>query len=353
MECTTPQPLGKAIYTLAQSGTAQTEPTTAMEVRTLFGKGTDLADKRALKGRAKRKLTAQVLSVLVASELEKRGEMELARTFWNTFHCQRNLVQHQGRIYGKYCKNRCCPLCASIRKAEIINRYLPLIQTWEDPHFVTLTQKSVPFKKLERWFYGVDKAFRQIKDKYKKRNQRGKDIKLMGIKCLECNFNPKRKTYNPHLHLIVPNKAMADLLRMEWQEKWTDKYAKPIGQHQRRVGHLERDLIEIIKYGSKIFTDFDARDKGKMPPKIYVAALINIYKAMKPYRLFEHFGFDLPKYEKNRAQTVVPSEQCKDFIYAHEVYDWIDITNGQGLTDYAPTALLEWLLQESVDTELQ
>lgn len=195
-----------------------------MQVRTLLEKGTDLADKRALKGRAKRKLTAQALCVWIASEVEKMGDKELARTFWNTFHCQRKLVSHEGRTYGRYCKNRFCPLCASIRKAELINSYLPVIQTWEDPHFVTLTQKSIPVQRLERWFFGVDKAFRQIKNKYKKRNQRGKDIKLMGIKCLECNFNPKRKAYNPHLHLLVPNKTMAKLLIKEWQEKWTEKY---------------------------------------------------------------------------------------------------------------------------------
>ncbi len=346
-------PSEKAIYTLADSETAKTERTTEMPIRTLLGKGTDLTDKRALKGRAKRKLTAQALCVWVASELERRGEDELARTFWNTFHCQRVLVGYKGRIYGKYCKNRFCPLCASIRKAEIINRYLPVIQTWEDPHFVTLTQKSVPAKKLELWFLGVNKAFRQIKNKYRKQSQRGGEIKFMGIKCLECNFNPSRRTYNPHLHLIVPNKAMADLLIKEWQMKWTEKYTSPLAQYYRPVGNLERDLVEIIKYGSKIFTDFDKRDKGKMPPKIYVKALINIYKAMKPYRLFERFGFDLPKQEKNGVKTVIPADQCKDFVYAPEVYDWVDTKNGEGLTGYAPSALLEWLLTENVDTELQ
>ncbi len=353
MEKKYPMPSEKAIYTLAESATAKTESATEMPVQTLYGKGTDSTDKRTLKGRARRKLTSQALSVRIASELEKRGEKELARTFWNTFHCQRKLVSHEGRTYGKYCKNRFCPLCASIRKAEIINRYLPVIQTWEDPHFVTLTQKSVPAEKLELWFLGVNKAFRQIKNKYRKQSQRGGEIKFMGIKSLECNFNPKRKLYNPHLHLVLPNKAMADLLIKEWQEKWTAKYTSPLAQHQRRVGNLRQDLIETIKYGSKIFTDFDKNTKGKMPPKIYIAAMINIYKAMKPYRLFERFGFNLPKQEKNGVKTVIPADQCKDFVYAPEVYDWVDTKNGEGLTGYAPSALLEWLLTENVDTDLQ
>ncbi|MFN0217171.1 MAG: protein rep [Saprospiraceae bacterium] len=353
MEKKTPQPSEKAIYTLAECGTTKIESATEMPIRTLFGKGTDLADKRALNNRARRKLTAQVLCVMVATELEKRGEKELARTFWNTFHCQRKLVSHKGRSYGDYCKNRFCPLCVSIRRGEFINRYLPVIETWEDPYFVTLTQKSVPAEKLERWFFGVDKAFRQIKNKYKKRNQRGGKIKFMGIKCLECNFNPKRKWYNPHLHLIVPNKAMADLLKLEWQKKWTEKFTSPLAQKIRRVGSHRRDLIETIKYGSKIFTDFDARDKGKMPPKIYVAAMINIYKAMKPYHLFDSFGFNLPKEEKSSTKTIVPSVECKDFIYAPEVYDWVNDKTGEGLTGYTPTAQLVWLFEENVDIDLQ
>jgi len=318
-----------------------------------LGKGTDLADTRALQGRAKRKLISQALSVGLASIAEEKGDTEMARTFWNAYRCQKQLTVNQGRSYGDYCKTRCCALCSSIRKAEIINRYLPEIQTWKDPHFVTLTQKAVPAHNLEKWFFGVNKAFRQILSKYKKRHQRGKGIKLMGIKSLECNFNPTRRTYNPHLHFLVPSKEIADILIMEWQKKWTDKFTSPFAQHKRPVKHIEKDLVETIKYGTKIFTDFDARKKGRMPKRIYLHAIYNIYKAMKPYRLFERFGFNLPKQEKNGIKTVIPAEQCKEFVYAPEVYDWVNEKTGEGLTGYTPTALLEWQLTEDMDTELQ
>jgi len=175
----------------------------------------------------------------------------------------------------------------------------------------------------------------------------------MGIKSLECNFNPTRRTYNPHLHFLVPSKEIADILIMEWQKKWTDKFTSPFAQHKRPVKHIEKDLVETIKYGTKIFTDFDARKKGRMPKRIYLHAIYNIYKAMKPYRLFERFGFNLPKQEKNGIKTVIPAEQCKEFVYAPEVYDWVNEKTGEGLTGYTPTALLEWQLTEDMDTELQ
>jgi hypothetical protein len=58
--------------------------------------------------------------------------------------------------------------------------------------------------------------FKIISRKYRKRAQRNKGIKLIGIKSLECNYNPILKKYNPHLHLIVATKEMADILKKEW-----------------------------------------------------------------------------------------------------------------------------------------
>ena len=43
----------------------------------------------------------------------------------------------------------------------------------------------------------------------------GKGIEFVGIKSLECKFNPINKTYNPRLHIIVANKEMADILVKE------------------------------------------------------------------------------------------------------------------------------------------
>jgi hypothetical protein len=70
---------------------------------------------------------------------------ELKRSYWNTFHCQNKVITSNGRLYGKYCKNRYCTLCSANRKADIINRYLPTIQEWPDQYFLTPTVKAVPY----------------------------------------------------------------------------------------------------------------------------------------------------------------------------------------------------------------
>ena len=345
----------KSIYTLAQSGTADFSDTTHFPEKIVYGEGSEMGDKAVLKGRAKRKTISQVLNLRLIEAVEKKGETERKQGYWNTYHCQNTVVSHNGRIYGKYCKNRHCTLCCSIRKAEIINRYLPVIQTWEDPYFITLTVRAVPARKLETWLKGFKKAFRRIREKYKKRNQRGKGLKLVGIKSLECNFNPVKKTYNPHLHIVVPNEAIADILISEWLAIWTERETLKVGQDKQRVRDVERNLVEVIKYGAKIITDPDAENKGKgsLSPKVYAAALDTIFRAMKPYRIFERFGFNLPKSPKSRKIKSVSEGQYQDWIFAIEVFDWVNTKTGQGLTEYTPTAQLFWLLHENIDTDLQ
>ena len=117
--------------------------------------------------------------------------------------------------------------------------------------------------------------------------------------------------------------------------------------------NIEQCLIEVIKYSTKIFTDPDAMRKGIMPQKVYAAALDNIFQAMESHRIFDRFGFDTPKVNKECKVQIIPESQCEDFIYAVEVCDWINTKNGARLIDYAPSAQLDWLLHENIDTELQ
>lgn len=345
----------EGIYTLAQSGTTNFSNATHFPKKIVLGEGTEIGDKTALKGRAKRKTVSQVLNLRLIEAAEKKGETERKQGYWNTYHCQNEVVSHNGRIYGKYCKNRHCTLCCSIRKAEIINRYLPIIRTWEDPYFITLTVRAVPAEKLETWLKGFKKAFRRIREKYKKRNQRGKGLKLIGIKSLECNYNPKKKTYNPHFHIVVPNEAIADALISEWLAIWTPKETDRKAQDKQRVRDVERNLVEVIKYGAKIFTDPEAKNKRKstLPPIVYAAAMDTIFRALKPYRIFERFGFNLPKSPKSSKIKAVSEGQCQDWIFAIEVFDWVNTKTGEGLTEYAPTAQLYWLLHENINTDLQ
>lgn len=341
------------IYTLAQTGTPDFATSSQSKGKILCGNGSDLSDTKAWKSRAKRKLISQAMNLGLIEAVENKGEPERKRGYWNAYHCQEKLISHDGRAYGKYCKTRFCPLCNSIRKAEIVNQYLPEIQTWKAPYFVTLTVRSVMAKNLNKWMSGFLVAFQKILSRLKKRHQRSKGAKPVGIRSLECNFNAQKRTYNPHFHLIVESEAVADAIIAEWLKLWTPKHAAPYCQNKQRVRNIERCLIEVVKYSSKIFTDPELTQKGELPKKVYTAAMDNIFEAMKPHRIFERFGFNLPDAKKEGTVNIVPESQCKDFVFAVEVYDWVNTKNGERLTEYAPTAQLDWLLHENIDTDLQ
>jgi len=317
------------------------------------GNGSDLANTKALQGRSKRKLISQSLMIKMVDTCMKYGTPEMKKAYWNTYHCQSRIITANGRIYGKYCKNRHCTLCCANRKADIINRYLPVISKWPDPYFVTLTVKAVPHRRLRDVMKSMIDEFRQIVETYRKRQQRGKGQKLMGIRSLESNFNPQRRTYNPHFHVIVANKEMADILVKEWLERSKPGWTYHKAQKAEQVKDNLLAIIEVVKYGSKIFTEPDVNKKALAKGKevMYVKALSNIFSAMKGLRIFDRFGFNLPKSEVKREAARVITEY-QEWHYDMSKYGWVN-DKGERLINYTPGATLLWLLGERVDVQLE
>ncbi len=344
------------IYTLAESGT-QILPVRPQKAL-ISGEGTDIINNPSLAKRAKRKLITQKMTLALIDVVKLKNEPKREQAYWNAYHCQNNVIIYNNKLYGKYCKNRYCTICSAIRKADMINRYYPTISHWEDVHFVTLTVKACNAKNLNKWIGGMFRAFELIHNRCKKRHQRRKGIKLIGIKSLECNFNPEKKTYNPHFHIIVPSKEIADLLVKEWLAQWKPKnksayrykFTTPKAQKISKVTSLEHSLIETIKYGSKIFTEPDLKKKSKqsIPPMIYAYALDNILVAMKGKRIFDRFGFNLPPQStKENISKLV--ENYETWLFYDDAADWINPKTGESLTGYLQPIELSYLLNYCIN----
>ena len=231
------------------------------------------------------------------------------------------------------------------------------MKDWKDAHFVTLTIKAVYAKDLDRWMKSMNRGFQSIIIKYRKQAQRGKGPKLIGIKSLECDFNPMKRTYNPHFHLIVPNEAIAKIFIDEWILRCNrikgKFYANRKGQNAKKIEGFENCMIEVIKYGTKIFTiPKTDEDKGiKVKLIIYVKVMHNILTAMKGIRLFDRFWFDLPNHEKESKINVLANYDQMN--YSSTIFDWIDDDSELRLTEYAlPTKLVE-IWKSRIDTELE
>ncbi len=319
----------------------------------LTGKGSDLSDNKVAQGRARRKNLSQRMSLSLITVGEKAEDDTLIKSLWNTYNCQDKIILSAGRSYGKYCKNRMCTLCLSIRKATIINNYYPILSQCPDAQFVTLTAKAVYAKSLDKRIDQMVQGFQIIKDRMKTRHARGKGPKLIGVRSLEANFNPKKRTYNPHLHLIVQTKEMADLLKAEWLELLTTDFAYKGAQKIDKIYSTEKGLIEIIKYGSKIFSDPEVRKNAMKGPdsKMYIKALHNIFKAMKGHRLFSSFGFRLPKQVKEVSSTTLVVD-AQPYHFDSLLMDWIG-PNGESLTGYKMNRTEDYISTEGVDLILE
>ena len=281
--------------TLALNGTGGKKPKI-----TISGKGRDLTDFKAMQRWAKRKLVTQTMALSLMEVARRNEDWKWEARFWSTYNCQTEIKTTGGRSYAPLCRQRCCTICLANRKAQKINLYLSTVMGMEDPYFLTLTIQSVEKDGLKMRIREVVKAIRTLIARHKKRHQRGREQKFYGIWALESNFNPLEKTYNPHIHLILPNYHISEILRHEWMLYWKEKKVpiSPDAQYNRPVKeHREKDLIEIVKYGSKIFTEPDLYDTLKEKNKkskvafIYTAALYNILQAMDGIRCFQYLWY--------------------------------------------------------------
>src|SRR4051812_2684111 len=104
----------------------------------LHGKGADLTNQKAVQRRARCKLITQTTMLQLIDVAKEKDAKDRVKAYWNTYHCQNQIFTSNGRMYATQCKNRFCTYCCGIRKAELINKYLPVLQTWNESYFVTL-----------------------------------------------------------------------------------------------------------------------------------------------------------------------------------------------------------------------
>ncbi len=136
---------------------------------------------------------------------------------------------------------------------------------------------------------------------------------------------------------------------------WTFKYADRDHQWIRKVEDTEKDLIEVIKYGSKIFTAPNLYKKSSKKEKnmLYVSALDNILTALKGVRLFDRFGFNLPKSTEPTGTSLKKVKDFDEWQFIPSLMDWVSVYSGELLTEYKMPFELHYLLENNIDVQLE
>lgn len=282
--------------------------------------------KEKLQKRAKRKSITDALVYRLVNI-----DSPLNKAYWNTYHCSSTITQEGNKIKTTYCKNRWCNVCNSIRTAQLILGYRDPLMNLNDPHFVTLTLRSISGRKLSQTITDMQNSLNRIR---KRLHKRGTPVK--GIRKLECNYNKNRSTYNPHFHLIVQTEEAAKLLVKEWRKEFPKSTGRK-AQHIESVNDFkgrtkEASMLELFKYFTKVVT------KEGFHPK----QMDTIFQAMKGRRTVQTMGIKMVKVSDEdldniEAKTIDHKEEGNyQWDWQRLAFDWVN-GDGELLSEYDPS----------------
>ena len=249
----------------------------------------------------------------------------LKKSYWRTWHCTSVLLQEGQKITSQYCNNRGCIVCSRIRTAKMIHKYHPVImEEIQDRQFVTLTIPNVGAQKLSKTIEDMILNFQRIKHKMYVRDQ----VKIKGIRKLEVTYNPTRKDFHPHFHLVIEGKDQAELLLHEWLIRYPD--AKEYAQDVRPAD--SDSVIELLKYTAKLVNknDYKRLDGGRIEIGIHAKALDTIFQALYRKRTYQGFGI---KARLNEDISELESEVYEDILSDIDVWTW-DQDNSDWISTY-------------------
>lgn len=253
----------------------------------------------------------------------------LRQSYWNSYHCCETLIQSGQKLTGKYCNNRWCMTCNRIRTAKLILGYsLPLSQL-EEKRFVTLTVPNINGNSLLDTIEKMQLTLKAIQETLRKRK-----TLIVGLRKLEVTYNPLRKNFHPHFHLVIANgNGNSETLIDEWLLRYpgTNRKAQDVRPADNGTS------MELFKYFTKIITK----------DRIYVDALDTIFNAMYRKRTFQPMGLkktvseDVDEIQAIIYNDLVPAEATWNWI--DEAADWIDQDTGETLTGYTPSEAMKKL----------
>jgi hypothetical protein len=268
---------------------------------------------------AKYKNIAKLISILSILRNENTK-----KKYWKTFHCNRVLLQDGILLKGSLCRKRWCTNCSRIRTAELTNGYKQPLLDLGQLYFVTLTAPTVEARELKSEIRKRITAFQKVKDNLRKTY----NIKLNGMRKLECEYNQETNKYHPHFHFILSDLNDCNRLISMWLSYFPKATIK--AQHVRLIDtENENAFIEHFKYATKETT----KSGKEYPPEV----LHTIYSALEGFRIFQTFGkirkVKRPKKELNEVISVdfiQPKNEI--WIYDSENKDWVN-AKGEFLID--------------------
>jgi len=254
----------------------------------------------------------------------------LIKSYWNTFHCSASLFKRAENDYRtKYCKNRWCPTCQSIRVAKLIIEYSEALNNLQDTYFITLTKPTVIAEDLPARIKYMNTEWRKISELARQQKR-----KLKGVRKSECTLTKGK--YHFHYHIVCEGVENTKWILDQWMKRNPDASRK--AQDVRKCDELK--LIELFKYVTKL--SFSTTEKNKngevraVKPAHLFKALDTIFTAMRGKRVYNAFGIDKTINEDNISDDDMQNvTNIKMNLYVWYHHDWVN-HYGHLLSGYEP-----------------
>jgi hypothetical protein len=218
--------------------------------------------------------------------------------------------------------------------------YLPEMATWADPCFVTLTIPNVDGAQL----HNATRAMLATMPRLARAIRRTDGLELRAVRKLETTWNPRTRTFHPHLHLIVDGRATADALVRRWLLAFPD--ANRAAQDVRGCDGTGA-MRELFKYFTKLLVKGMDGKRTCPPPHV----LDTMFKAVRGLRTFQPMGFVQAKaVDDDETITLDESTASPDasrtteWEWSGALTDWVDFQTGEVLAGYEPPATMRELV---------
>ena len=167
-------------------------------------------------------------------------------------------------VKAHYCnKHLLCPICAGVRAARSMKRYLERIYELMNqkrglkPVLITLTVKNG--EDLEERFEHLTLSFRKLLQRYRDYKKKGWGFNQFckidgGFYTIENTHNDKTKQWHPHIHIFALLNEWIDQeeLAETWHDITLDSYLVDIRRVKKTKEHgYSKAVAEVCKYALK------------------------------------------------------------------------------------------------------
>ena len=238
----------------------------------------------------------------------KNEQSSIRKSYRNTMYCASVLMPTEKGLSARYCKNRWCPVCQSIRIATLINGYASQLNEMASPYFVTLTGPTVPAEKLKDRIKEFGNTWRSMTNQSYWRGH-----KPNGIRKAECTLRPDGQ-YHYHYHVIIDGREHAEWLIAQWLMRIKGSSIKAQDMRPVRTG----EYLEIFKYFTKLIsTDKSA---GKERRYIDFERLNVVFSTLKGTRVYQPFGAIKAIREEIDDDELIAGESSEEYM---QLWRWM------------------------------